>query len=217
MAKVTAQQALRRKPIPPALKRLLALVNSIPPDVAPPLPADTIGEWVDSEEWKGKPDSTIFDGMVEHYKRAVGRLPASVRRFIGPVTSDTLDQAQERHSFVLDGRRVLREIARADKSKRVLEIDSSQLALLRLELGPNSRISLVHTRLLQALEGVEANRIKQCPNCWKIFWAGRIDQPGCSQRCTGNIRIKRWREAYPEKYKLQRYNKGETDSRRKES
>lgn len=46
------------------------------------------------------------------------------------------------------------------------------------------------------LEKVDLNRIKRCAyeKCRKIFWAGRIDRPCCSELCRNAYRQKRHRE-----------------------
>ena len=70
--------------------------------------------------------------------------------------------------------------------------------------------------LLTAINGVEAARIRECPICGKIFWAGRIDKPACKPPCVGVLRTRRHRERYPE-YKHQRYKKEEEPEARHRS
>jgi hypothetical protein len=36
----------------------------------------------------------------------------------------------------------------------------------------------------RVLEEVEVERIRECPICEKLFWAGRLDQAACSPRCS---------------------------------
>ena len=58
----------------------------------------------------------------------------------------------------------------------------------------------VHRPLLfQVLEGVEAERIRQCPVCEKLFWAGRLDQPACGARCANILRGRLHRRRVTEK------------------
>ena len=52
--------------------------------------------------------------------------------------------------------------------------------------------------------GVEARRIRQCSECKRIFWAGRMDKFACTKKCVQRRRVRLWRERYPETYKLQR-------------
>jgi hypothetical protein len=44
--------------------------------------------------------------------------------------------------------------------------------------------------IFEMLKGVERERIRQCPICEKIYWAGRTDQPACGKRCN-NVRRSR--------------------------
>lgn len=59
--------------------------------------------------------------------------------------------------------------------------------------------------IFQALQGVQAYRIRNCPICRRIFWAGRIDQAACSKQCNQTRRARLWRKNYQEKYKAQRF------------
>lgn len=45
-------------------------------------------------------------------------------------------------------------------------------------------------------DDVEAARIRICEVCKLLFWAGRINQRGCSVRCAHIIRKRRYREKY---------------------
>jgi hypothetical protein len=60
--------------------------------------------------------------------------------------------------------------------------------------------------LKRFLEEVELDRIKRCAyeKCRKIFWAGRIDRPCCSEICRNSYRQKKHRERKKEN---RRYNK----------
>ena len=85
---------------------------------------------------------------------------------------------------------------------------------LRIELDP----------LLRALEGVEVRRIRECPMCGALYWAGRLDKPACKE-CVHAFRQRRYRENYKEKYKknykekyiLQRYSKAEGKTNHKDT
>lgn len=73
----------------------------------------------------------------------------------------------------------------------------------------NGRLLFSLGNTLDVLQGVEVQRIKECPICREIFWAARIDQPACS-RHTGTWRARRWRQVSPERrqrYKIQRVRK----------
>ena len=52
----------------------------------------------------------------------------------------------------------------------------------------------LYAEFLKALEGVEAQCVRQCPVCGDIFFALRKDQKACSKRCNAVRRVRRWRE-----------------------
>jgi hypothetical protein len=79
----------------------------------------------------------------------------------------------------------------------------------------NHKIRFLESPLYKALDGVDIDRIRVCPICKKIYWAGRIDQPTCSKKCGALLRVRRWRVAYPDKYKSQRYFRLERKSEAK--
>jgi hypothetical protein len=55
------------------------------------------------------------------------------------------------------------------------------------------KLAVYHPLLFQVLESVEAERIRECPVCGRLFWAGRLDQSACHLH--GNVlRARRLRE-----------------------
>lgn len=85
------------------------------------------------------------------------------------------------------------------------------LVSVKTDAGGNLRIQ--HDPLLQALEGVEVSRIRECPICGALYWAGRLNQPACTGKCAHVLRQRRYRENYLERYKLQRDRKAEDNHR----
>ena len=81
------------------------------------------------------------------------------------------------------------------------------LVSVRLDAAGSLRIE--HDLILRALEGVEARRIRECPICGALYWAGRLDKPACKTECDHVLRQRRYREKYREKYKWQRYKRAE--------
>jgi hypothetical protein len=58
---------------------------------------------------------------------------------------------------------------------------------------------------------IEATRIRQCPICKKIFWAGRDDKSACTGSCTNIF----WVKQSPSYKKRYRHSKKEREDRRK--
>jgi hypothetical protein len=57
-----------------------------------------------------------------------------------------------------------------------------------LDVDAEGKLRLHAHPILEALEDVEAARIRRCPICDKIYWAERIDQPACSKVCNNTRR-----------------------------
>lgn len=62
---------------------------------------------------------------------------------------------------------------------------------------------------VDALNGAAAERIRHCPVCPNIFYARRLSQKACSQRCNATRRVRAWR-ANQAKYEQTRKEKPET-------
>lgn|GEM_PF-6221231 len=52
------------------------------------------------------------------------------------------------------------------------------------------------------LEEIEAERIRECEVCERLFWAGRLDQSACRPQCSNVLRARRWREKYDPKHRV---------------
>jgi hypothetical protein len=81
--------------------------------------------------------------------------------------------------------------------------------IVALVIGTDGRIQVQPGPLFEVISGVEANRIRQCSECKRIFWAGRIDKFACTSKCVLRRRVRLWREHYIKSYKLQRVRKVE--------
>jgi hypothetical protein len=70
----------------------------------------------------------------------------------------------------------------------------------RIEIGPEGTIAVMrdeeYQRFVQALDGRDATRIRECPLCCKIYWAARKHQQVCSPTC----RVRKWRTTHPDEW-----------------
>jgi hypothetical protein len=75
-------------------------------------------------------------------------------------------------------------------------VESRQVLEKRRRHGPRQkwRVSMMPNPLFDDLQGVDADRIRQCRYCFRFFWAGRMDQTECSHRCNNILRQKDFRE-----------------------
>jgi len=55
-------------------------------------------------------------------------------------------------------------------------------------------LRFVRSEIVSVLEKIEVERIRLCPICEQLFWAGRLDQIACSPRCGNTLRARRWRQ-----------------------
>ena len=194
------RQASRLRAAPQVLQQFIELVNFVPPEQEwPELPDfyDVLGEVASGRSGKG----------VARWERMINDLPTHLRERIGPVRLDTAMAVYDVYSLLRVARKTLRYIAHMDKSAGSVHPKFPASDFLRLSVGERGRIHIVHGRLIGALEGVEAARIRECPICSRIFWAGRIDQPCCTSRCASALRTRRYRENYPNNYRHQRAKK----------
>jgi hypothetical protein len=206
-------QASRLRPIPELFREYLDLANILPPEADVPVllpPTVPVGE-VTVEQWNYV--ATCIKDLAVTFPR--------FREFMGDVDFERHPpiEAYRRCRHLASVRDVLRALARCDKTKLaseglavgaylegVISVSTTEKGLLQVDRAP----------LLRAIEGVEVSRIRECPICRKIFWAGRIDQPCCSKEHGKVLRTRRWRDGYTEKYKLQRGDKAEREDKKKQ-
>jgi len=140
-------------------------------------------------------------------------------KHLGPITATHFDEAVTRYQYLRGARELLRSIAamygirsgRPFGESIAVPVDALENILV-LSVDNEGALRAKHQELFRTLEGVEARRIRQCSECKRIFWAGRTDKFACTRQCVVGRRVRRWRERYPEHYKLQRYKKAETDT-----
>jgi hypothetical protein len=80
------------------------------------------------------------------------------------------------------------------------------------------RASELTRDVLRGLAEVDLSRIGRCPVCGKFFAKLRRDQKACPKLvsgCANLLRVNRWREKYPESYKLTRIQRAEMDGSQK--
>lgn len=92
----------------------------------------------------------------------------------------------------------------------------------RLEIASRShpktndthRLVYAQPAIAWVFEKIEAERIRECPVCEKLFWAGRLNQSACGPRCSNVQRARNWRKSYLTKYKDQRTLKSNVSEKR---
>lgn len=125
-----------------------------------------------------------------------------------PLDHPEFEEAREYFLFLLDALRVCWEIAQGFTSHlsfwtRYSERHNS------LRVGKDGLIQQEPSILHACLIGIEAQRIRQCKACKKLYWASRLHQRhggsnGCSPRCNNSLRVKKWRNEHTKKTQLAR-------------
>jgi len=220
-----------KRDAPAAIQKAIELVNSVPPDLdLPPFRSDNgreILKLIKTKEFSSfrelmggmKPDrllpeffSKLNIGVVHAHTTARKRHPLKegARNATRPRPPKTYNRVIGEYVRLRAGREFLRWISTIPP----LPMRWSMPPIPLQSAQTNERGELHFVFMFEEFEGVEAGRIRTCPSCRRIYWARRKDQPGCSQQCVWRVRQQRWRERYPERYKLQRIRRAPQTGRK---
>ena len=212
------QQASRLVPMPTKLRPLLELANSIPPDWEFPNVYDLV--WRSLQERGRHPSNEKLVALFEPFPMQTCPV---FRRHVGRVVDSRITELMLRSDDCRSSRACLRAIASAAESRQ--KNVSTVLPVWEFLLSPipswvttadkwlideTGHVRIQTGTLAQALVGVEASRIRICPYCGILYWAGRSDQPACSRKHAHALRARAWRKRYEGKYKHQRYQRSES-------
>jgi hypothetical protein len=154
-----------------------------PPAIQPDRPEDVRPEYFPKVAWPGDPKTKTAE-LVRFRRRWRAELATTIR-FI-------LNNVADQNAAGLPGNspeRVYRFFSPQALPLFSLRMVKSDNGAMRAEVEPLQPLKLF-------LEAVDLNRIKRCAyeKCRKIFWAGRIDRPCCSEPCRNAYRQKMHRE-----------------------
>lgn len=206
------QQASRfLKPAPEKLARLIEIINLVPPDFELRRPAYLrIEAKVENEG----PISIVLK-LGKYVDEYIKTLPAELKDYLLKPLTPTWHGLLEggrmgRYESFYAARQNLRVIAQLAKKG----VDIAQLqpdmhgslipSISMVGIDSEGKVRISKDLLTEAVEGVEAARIRECEVCNRIFWAGRLDQLCCSKPCARVLRTRRWRAKYQDNYKLKR-------------
>jgi hypothetical protein len=201
-------QALRARRCPELLAELIRVVNFIPPEFKLP----GIDEVFTSQSFPtDASDQQIGESVFEAWRKFLEHhFPsdqfAQLYECLGPIRSDRVAEISDRYNLLASAQALLMAIANAHGTK--IDANSHWTAdIAALVIDTDGRIQVKLGPLLEVLKGVEAGRIRQCSECKRVFWAGRIDKFACLPKCVQRRRVRIWRQNYPEHYKIQRVRK----------
>jgi ribosomal protein S27AE len=98
--------------------------------------------------------------------------------------------------------RIIRSAKRQDGMVVPVDLPPAPLDLLcvsekgQIQVWGAQPQGVLYKDFLTALRGTDATRIRECPRCGSIFWAGRKDKRVCSNHC----RQRRWVRSNPERW-----------------
>jgi hypothetical protein len=173
---------------PEQVKRLIAMANSVPAEVEL---ASVSGN--QDKIWKTLRSSPLFRQfrVLAHVPKPGTAVPRIARVFV--MAAYTRLQAT-------------RELLRAIAQRKGTKVPPTLMQIVPV-INDRGRIHFSIGDVIDPLEGIEADRIRQCPICEKIFWAARRDQCCCERKCARTLRTRRWRRRYLPHYKLRRLGK----------
>jgi hypothetical protein len=211
-----ARKALQSKRCPPKLAELIKRVNIFPPGVKFPVlnARSRLANFEGSEaEWTMRASFDLYDCLKE--------APEDFRQFIcgdthlqtpsfvetySPALFDKTINAITRFEEFAELRKNLLRLIRFIKSLDLegradsVGIDVPLPLLSTPIIDKHGFIRVGGNVLIEALRDVEANRLKECANCKRIFWAKRRDQPCCDPKTCGNRhRVNRSRKLQKER------------------
>jgi hypothetical protein len=158
--------------------------------------------------------------MIGVWDAVVSILPSRAQRYVrfdrGSLVPQRLVESHERYELLRAALSVFRAIARRQGATSIKLADSA--GLIGIRVNEKGEVGLVPSPVFEALQGVEADRIRECENvkCRRIFWAARSDQPCCSKKCANARRVQRWRDKYQDVYKQNRIAKQKTHEAERE-
>lgn len=145
------------------------------------------------------------------------------RQLTGPVKPDTSPpklfgknhpktfRAVRRNYYLMyEARAWLRHVISLGTTPRGVSfgLASSEVSLTA-HLDERGQVRFDISPIVEALDGIEGARIRECPICGRFFWASRKDKPCCGAKCANSLRARRWRRDYKQRYKEARVKRAE--------
>jgi hypothetical protein len=213
------QQVLLRTKLPPiGLLEHIRLANLIPPVPSSPVFSNLTDEVLDTLTSNPADADALHAGFLDvqvkflHRHWSPEKFP-ELYKYLGPLDFNRETEINGMIRNLFGTRALLEAIAGEQINKRIssgreIEIPYNATPMsVALAVDGEGKLKVTRWPLLDALVGVEADRIRRCSECPCIFWAGRIDKFACCDKCVNRRNVRKWREHYLERYKLQRVRK----------
>jgi predicted nucleic acid-binding Zn ribbon protein len=197
MKKVKRKQALQfSRPCPPDLAKLIKLLNLVPGEM----------RLHHLDEFKDEFDLNSHEGLDAALLEATKGLPEEVSNHVwrfecvdedGFDAENALEEAIQRYETLCNAQENLPRLVKlgaASYPTRWAELWLRPLqGVSLLTVDENGVSAFKLDDFGRAISNVEITRIRQCPVCSHIFWAGRSDQKCCNTKCSNLFRVHRHR------------------------
>jgi hypothetical protein len=203
----------------PELERLIDLVNSIPPDRELPHIQDLMKECEGDK-------ARVVDKLIEKLAGAPQSFTKADKYYELRIDFEPIDIGDYIASRYMEFRRLrmtVREMARlasysmVDRARFQVEqffspVEERSL-YAELDIDDRGEIIVRQDGWLEALIGVQADRLRECEICRRIFWAEDTRSRACPTRCNNALRQRKWRERQYQ-YEANRAEKERTASKK---
>jgi hypothetical protein len=208
----------RTRPVPKGVQKLLDLVNELPTELKYfPLAVDETEVGLVSTEF-----SEYVETLSKPIREFIGPFDLKTRmtlawieprRSKGYSPDKTMRAAYNRYTSLVSARDALRFLAtfnnwNNDFDRNVIPFNPVEMTVaVTLRADEAGVFKVVSNEVIDGLldHHMEAHRIRECPICKNLYWAGRRTRLTCSMECGNTLRQRRWRETYSEESKMCRY------------
>ncbi len=139
------------------------------------------------------------------------RFPHEGKPFFG---IGEVEAMRQRYLFLFALREILKATSQAhvslSEARRLLDLQQNSFSAVaqsrafrgqfdistRMYKNKTHKLGFAKPQVVWLLEEIEAERIRECPVCGRLFWAGRLDQSACRPKCSNVLRARTWREKY---------------------
>lgn len=231
-----ARNPLQSKQCPPKLAKVIKLVNLFKPGVRLPVlnirshSANFRGRKAKQHKAKWTMRAILdLDKCLKEapddfrqfiYDKSDLQIPSFVDEYSADLFDSTIEAVKRYEDFAQLRAKLLRLIRFVKSHNLRRRADSQRIHvplpfLLKPVLDENGFIRIGGSLLLEALPDIEANRVKECAECKRIFWAKNINQLSCDPKCANRRRVRRSRELQKEKADEYQYNRYIKETRAK--
>lgn len=207
---ISEEQATNKSVCHPKLKEFIDLINYIPSDYDFPTYKEI--ERFEGAFWDSLQSAKSLDNAK--YLRGATYWMRDLPQEISDFVFQTMDyfEVSERINLLYLLNTSLRLLGEFNSGLRVKTAYYEPAAFnirLNIQKDENGYLKPCGNEFIKLIEenNIEADRIRVCKMCEKVFWASRNDMKTCNTKCANSLRQKQWRERNSDTYKENRRKK----------